>query len=272
MSRFLTIIRLDSVSLLTRFHRWRRFYDVAALCPVPCRRLFGLSTLLILVGPNIAWSQAVAVAWQSTDEITRVAEDFLRDRVGHSDQRVTPQAGKLDNRLQLPRCSEELEPFLRRGAEIGNRTIVGVRCNGMRPWKMYVPVDVIVTESIMVTRRTLPKGHVLGTNDFIAEDRDIARLRGGYVTNPQDLLGQRLKQPLQGGRIITPSVLQADILVRRGQTVTLIVANDALNIRMAGKALMDGRQNQRIRVENTTSQRVVEGLVRSRELVEILIN
>ena len=44
-----------------------------------------------------------------------------------------------------------------------------------------------------------------------------------------------------------------------------------MNISMSGKALMDGALNQRIRVENITSGRVVEGVVRSREQVEILV-
>ena len=48
--------------------------------------------------------------------------------------------------------------------------------------------------------------------------------------------------------------------------LTFGVANDRLNIRMTGKALSDGALHQRIRVENSSSGRVVEGIVRSREL------
>lgn len=40
---------------------------------------------------------------------------------------------------------------------------------------------------------------------------------------------------------------------------------------MAGTALMDGAVGQRIRVKNTSSGRIVEGIVRSREHVEILL-
>jgi flagella basal body P-ring formation protein FlgA len=264
------VIRRPFVGLLTIGRQIRRFSDALGGRLLPllcCSALFFTSAT-----QSPTHAQAVAVAWQSIDEISRVAEEFLRERVGTSDQRVSPQAGRLDARLQLPQCSEDLEPFLRRGTEVRSRTIVGVRCNGQRPWKMYVPVDVVVTESVLITSRALPKGHVLAAADFAEAERDISRLSGGYIVEPARLIGQRLKQPLRGGRIITPSVLQADVLVRRGQTVTLIVRNDALNIRMTGTALMDGVENQRIRVENGTSQRIVEGLVRSRELVEILIN
>jgi len=53
--------------------------------------------------------------------------------------------------------------------------------------------------------------------------------------------------------------------------VTLRAQTNALQIRVAGKALMDGALGQRIRVQNTASGRVVEGLVRSAELVEVLV-
>jgi flagella basal body P-ring formation protein FlgA len=40
---------------------------------------------------------------------------------------------------------------------------------------------------------------------------------------------------------------------------------------MAGKAMADGALNQRIKVENSVSRRIVEGLVRSAELVEVQV-
>jgi flagella basal body P-ring formation protein FlgA len=66
-------------------------------------------------------------------------------------------------------------------------------------------------------------------------------------------------------------MLKAHIMIHRGQTVTIVVRNDGLNIHMMGKALMDGSENQRIRVENTNSKRVIEGIVRSSEQVEVLV-
>jgi flagella basal body P-ring formation protein FlgA len=94
---------------------------------------------------------------------------------------------------------------------------------------------------------------------------------GGYLSSPEELVGQRLKHQLIAGRVITPSMLQADLMIRRGQSVTILVRSDSLNIRMSGKALTDGAANQRIKVENLASRRIVEGLVRSPEHVEVLV-
>jgi flagella basal body P-ring formation protein FlgA len=137
---------------------------------------------------------------------------------------------------------------------------------------VYVPVDVVVTEAVLVSRKTLPRGHILTADDVVAENRNISRLVGGYIADPAELLGQRLKHQIMSGKIVTPSMLVADMVIKRGQTVTLLLQNNGLNISMSGKALMDGAINQRIRVENSVSRRIVEGLVRSPEHVEILVH
>jgi len=209
--------------------------------------------------------------WHPTDDIVQTAEDFLREKLGRSDPRLSLQAGWLCPRVQMPRCSEPLNGFLRRGTKISSRTVVGVRCEGGSPWKMYIAVDVMVRESVLIAARTLPSGHVVTAEDVRAEERDVSSMIGGYLSSPEELVGQRLKHQLIAGRVITPSMLQADLMIRRGQSVTIRVRSDSLNIRMSGKALTDGAANQRIKVENLTSRRIVEGLVRSPEHVEVLV-
>jgi len=237
---------------------------------LPGRREFDalLLALLLVLAPV---SNAMSQQWQPTGEIARVAEDFLRGRLGPRASRTTVQAGQLDPRHLLAHCPDQMEPFMRRGSKIAPRTIVGVRCTGARPWTVYVPVYLVVTDTVLVAARTLPKGHLLTAEDLVAEERDVTRMMTGYVSRRDDLVGQRLKAQLLAGKILTPRLLQADLAIRRGQSVTLIVRNDDISIQMAGKALMDGAISQRIRVENSNSGRIVEGIVRSREHVEVLL-
>ncbi len=209
--------------------------------------------------------------WHSIDDIALAAETFLQEHVGRSDQRIAPKAGHLSAKIRLPMCDQELEPFLRPGTKMAPRVIVGIRCNGTQPWKLYVPVRLAVTEDVLVARRALPRGHLLAEDDVSIEPRDISGLVGGYVSNPAEMYGRSLKHPIMSGAIITPTMLKAEVLIKRGQTVTLLVRSDSLNIRISGIALMDGVENQRIRIENAMSHRVVEGVVRSREFVEVLV-
>ncbi len=204
---------------------------------------------------------------QALAEIERTAEAFLAARATDG----TASAVPLDQRLRLASCEQPLQAYLRDGAKIRQRTIVGVRCTGPQPWKVYVPVNIVVTETVLVLANNLPRGHALTAADLKRERRDVSRLPGGYLASIDEAVGHRLKQSLRAGNIVTPGALQAALLIRRGQTVTLNAATDAISIRMTGKALMDGALNQRIRVENTSSGRVVEGIVRSAERVEVLV-
>lgn len=245
------------VRKLTACRSWRRNFDAL------------LAATLLAALPA---AFAANTEWQPTREIAAAAEDFLRSRLGDSARRTTVEAGTLDPRHLLAYCSEPIEPFLRRGTKITARTIVGVRCSGEKPWKIYVPVNVIVTDKVYVAARTLPRGHLLSEADLVEEERDVTRLTSGYISDKQQLVGQRLKSQLLAGRILTPRLLKADVAIRRGQSVTLIIRSGDISIQMGGKALTDGAISQRIRVENTNSGRIVEGIVRSREHVEVLLS
>lgn len=209
--------------------------------------------------------------WHDIADIANVAETFLLERAGRSSGNTSVQAGMLDDRLQLSACDQPLKGFLRPGTRIGPRTIVGVRCDGERPWRMYVPVQVVVETSVWVARHPLPRGHLLTPDDLVADVRDVSRMRSGYVSNLESLTGQRLRSSVLAGRVLTLQMLDENNVIQRGQTVTLAVSGGGINISMTGKALMDGALQQRIRVENTNSGRIVEGIVRSRELVEVLV-
>lgn len=209
--------------------------------------------------------------WHPVSDIASTAEAFINDRVGAGGGETVVKAGMLDTRLRLAHCDTTLVGFLRRGTKIAAKTVVGVRCEGSRPWKVYVPVDVVVRRKVWVAGRPLPRGHVITAEDLIADIRDISQMRNSYVADQGQIIGQKLKSSILAGRAITLEVVEADTMIRRGQTVTLFVANAGVSIHMTGKALADGALNQRIAVENLNSGRVVEGLVRSRERVEVLV-
>ena len=207
----------------------------------------------------------------SIEEISATAETYFRERFGTTDSRLTPRAGYLDPRLRLAECSEALEPFLPDGASPARRTMVGVRCSGSQPWKIYVPIDVTISDTVVVARRSLASGHTVTPEDIDVVEREVSRLSQGYMAHAEDVLGKRLKQNLLTGRVITPSMLLDEIMIKRGQTVTIAASGNGIDIAMAGTALSDGTLNQRIRVENTASKRVIEAIVRSSELVEVIV-
>ncbi len=229
----------------------------------------GLARLLPVLA-LVPCAAATAIDWHPTDDIARTAEAFLARHM-NSGPDTTVAASTLDTRHRLARCDRPLQGFLRDGVEVARRTIVGVRCAGTRPWKVYVPVEVAVSATVLVASRPLPRGHVLTAADVREERRDVSRLRRGYLSDLSQLAGQRLKAPLLAGKVLTPGLLEFDRVIRRGQSVTVIANSGGIAVSMAGTALTDGGLNQRIRVENANSGRIIEGIVRSREHIEVLV-
>ena len=58
-------------------------------------------------------------------------------------------------------------------------------------------------------------------------------------------------------------------VIHRGDQVMLVARGPAVEIRVAAIALADGRPEERVRVQNAASQRVIEGVVRGPGLVEV---
>lgn len=234
-------------------------------------RLSAIGLLACLLPGLPALADSETLQWQPVEQIAATAEEFLRARTGVFNGDTEVRASPLDARHRLALCNRPLEAFLRNGADIAARTIVGVRCTGEKPWKVYVPVNVVVTAGVLVARQTLLKGQVLTAADLAVEKRDVSRMRGGFMTDPEQVIGQRLKTQLIAGKTLKPGMFEVDIAIRRGQTVTLTVNTGGFTITMLGTALSDGAVDQRIRVKNNHSGRIVEGIVRSREQVEILV-
>ena len=53
--------------------------------------------------------------------------------------------------------------------------------------------------------------------------------------------------------------------------VTLLADAGGVSVRMAGRALSDGLMNQRVKVQNLSSGKIVEGIARSEQVVEIIL-
>ena len=71
---------------------------------------------------------------------------------------------------------------------------------------------------------------------------------------------QIMLRGIAGGSVLTNQQLLGTQAVQRGQTVTLVADAGGISVRMAGRALAIGLINQRIRVENLSSGKIVWGL------------
>ena len=208
-------------------------------------------------------------AVQSPEAIEAAAEEFVRASLPESSAKHFVTAGRLDPRLRLDECAAPLEAFSQGTAMTSARMTIGVRCADAHSWTIYVPVTVEVEVSVLVLRRPLARRSRVELADVEPQVRRMPGSASAFINDISSLQGHRLKRALPVGTALTVEMLVPDVLVRRGQQVTLIAANGPVQIRAQGQALSEGAASERVRVQNVSSLKIVEGVVESDGVVRV---
>lgn len=227
-----------------------------------------IASLFLLVLGSL-FATATFAAAQSIDDVQAAAEAFVRARLPESHMKQFVTAAKLDPRLRVESCTQPLETFEQSATSLGERVTVGVRCGAANTWTLYVPVAVEVEIPVLVLRRALARRARVAMIDVEPQTRRIPGNAAAFVQDAASLQGHRLKRSLAAGTALTVEMLVPDVLVRRGQQVTLIAASGPVEIRAQGHALTEGGVADRVRVQNTSSLKVVEGVVESDSVVRV---
>jgi flagella basal body P-ring formation protein FlgA len=200
--------------------------------------------------------------------ISAAAENAVRARAGANSDQLILEAQPLDPRLRVSGCDRPLTGFLTDSNALRYQNTVGVRCDGSVRWTVFTGVHVESQTAVLVARRALARDAETAPADFKLETRRVPGLPSAYVTDLAALKGQRLSRPLPVDQPLSFEYLAPANLIHRGQTVVLVAHSGGFEVRVNGVALSDGRASEHIRVQNSSSQRVVEGIVRSESEVE----
>jgi flagella basal body P-ring formation protein FlgA len=215
------------------------------------------------------FASAALASTESIVEVQSAAEAFVRSRLPFSHAKQFVSAAKLDPRLRVEQCARPLQTFEQSATTRGERVTVGVRCDSANSWTLYVPVAVEVEIPVLVLRRALARRARVEMIDVEPETRRMPGSATAFIQDTASLQGHRLKRSLPAGTALTVDMLVPDVVVRRGQQVTLIAASGAVEIRAQGHALTEGGVADRVRVQNLSSLKVVEGVVESDSVVRV---
>jgi flagella basal body P-ring formation protein FlgA len=230
--------------------------------PPKCRRLLLVACLAARLAPAADLQDIAQLEKAAGAEAQRLLPP-LTDK-----QRLV--VGPVQPHLQLSRCENTIRTARAPGIPVPGRVLIELRCDGHAPWHLYVPAKIVGTTSVVLAAHALVVGTVLTAKDVTVEQRDLAGLPPGYLDDPGIAVGLTAARAIAGDAILTNQQLLGTQAVQRGQTVTLVADAGGISVRMAGRALSDGLVNQRIKVENLSSGKIVEGIARSPQVVEIL--
>ena len=243
------------------------------------RRLMGaacrLAASVALIGASLATPAGAAepadrALAEPLAAVRTAAEGLIRSELRDVAYGVHVHAAELDPRLHLARCPDPLATGLAAGAELGVHVAVRVSCTASGfPWAVYVPVSIESDIRVLVLKQSALRGTRLSAAQVSEETRRVPGLAVGYVTDLATLEHHTLARSLPAGTALTADAMLADLIVRQGQEVTLIAAAPGVSVRASGKALQDGREGARVRVQNLGSLKIVEGVVDANGVIEI---
>lgn len=118
-----------------------------------------------------------------------------------------------------------------------------------------------VYREVVVSARNIARGELLGITDVELKEMDVSQARGTLLQDLSAAEGLVTRRNIASGTVLTGDMLNAPLMVRRGDTVILIAERGGITIRQQGTALQDGEAGKQIQVRNTSSNRVVQAVV-----------
>lgn len=207
---------------------------------------------------------------QDPASIAAAAENFVRREVPAAMRRgALVRAASLDARLRLARCESPLRVRWSPGAAPTARTAVVVACAEGTNWRIHVPVSIRSRVEVLVLTAPAARGRSLAAGDVTSRTVEVDGLAHLYIRTVGELAGRHLARSVSAGVPLSAAWFAADKIVKRGQQVTLVALADGIRIRAPGRALNDGAAQDRVRVQNLSSLKVVEGVVENGSEVRV---
>jgi len=228
--------------------------------------------LLLFAAERAAAATTAEPGWQAHDSIAEAAVAAVHQSVSTPSMRVVAVAEDLDSRLRLPQCSRALDADLPFTSGRSSRITVEVRCGGAEAWKVYIPVRLATYGQVVVTTRAVSRDQVLTAQDLAVTELELSGLQQGHLSEPAQVVGKKMRRSVAAGAPVTASMLLTPPMIRRGQKVTVRATGSTLSIATNGEALADGGPGDIIEVRNESSGRTIQAVVRSEQVVEVLLN
>lgn len=221
------------------------------------KKLYFILGLSILTGYT---QQSIATPYQSISSILEASRHYIVTHLtAEKDYKIKLEP--IDNRLKLPLCDKTLIAFTAKSSLKPGRNSIGVKCTDKKKWTVYTSAFISLFKDVIVLTQPIRRGEFYTENMLHFEKKEVSGLRKGYFTDSDNIINKQASRNLSIGSVITQANITEPKLVKRGEKVTIKISSPNLVISAAGIALMDGVQNQNIRIKNIRSQQIVQATV-----------
>lgn len=163
---------------------------------------------------------------------------------------------------QLAACPSPLKAMSAENGRVNlSRLRIDLRCEGTPGWNSSVTVKPDISMPVVMANATLERGHVVSEEDLTLKKYNVTGARSDIVWRVGDVVGLTVKRRLREMTPITQSMLEAPVMVERGQRVAMIASQDGVTAQTTGFAMKKGRRGEIIKVKNESSGQQVSARV-----------
>lgn len=255
----------NTFSLFSRSHGKRYFPLTQSLFIRIPRRVFSLSACLIALSAGAANSAEIHARKQVYAQVLHAASADISQTAKNKNW----QGYTVKMNIFIPSEVSRYK-LCQSGIRVaapahGQRDISRLRydisCPDGQGWEVSVTAKPDIYLPVWVAKSTLERGKLVAPDDIELKKKNISTAQGGYITDPDEIVGLTVKRRIRGLQVVIPSQLEQPILVTRGQQVLMIAEQDGIEARMPGEALKNGRKGELIKVKNLSSKRTVTAIV-----------
>jgi flagella basal body P-ring formation protein FlgA len=134
----------------------------------------------------------------------------------------------------------------------------------VEPRRIPIVAEVAVLRAVVVARRAINRGRVVETGDLSVEERRFTSAREIGLTETSAAVGQRAREFIQPGRMLTAGLVESPPVVHRGETVTIWIRRGGVVVKSSGKAQGAGGLGDVVSVRR-------DGTKRHSDLIEAVV-
>lgn len=228
--------------------------------------------LFLLSGMPLPWVP------EASGSVT-VDEETLRAMVEQHIRERTPWKGnelRFDYRGRIQKVVLPRDRYTCRVSSLPNQDYIGNSVFFVRFYEndalleeRRVRVSIEVLLDVVVSSRDLERSTELGEKDVKIVQKWLKKLPRYFISRLPDALGKKLTVSVEPNREIRKNMLCQSYAVKRGAPVQILLNEGPIRLSTIGICQENGTEGSLVRVQNTSSRKIIYALVIGDSLVKV---
>lgn len=227
-----------------------------------CCTLLGAMTVMAEPAENLRTLQG--------DAFKTYIVNYALNHLSHQDDETLEiNVLPLEKQIILPACTTAIDISMTSQLVAKQANSVTLSCRESPQWNIFVPINIKVFTDVLIANRLIKMGELLSASDTTYEKQDKNNLPDGFFKDQGEINGLAAKHNISAGSIITGKNTKQLPIIKKNESVSLLIKTGGVEVQMIGIAKSDGYLNDTIKILNPSSKKVIDAIVKNNHLAEI---